>query len=92
MMKRFLMIMVISLMSCNVGYAEEIKVDQKTTITELLDAGYKYKDRDVDLVKDKYGRRAVKIFTLKKGNSTIICTVSISINTGSINSTKCKKP
>ena len=91
-MKKAIGIIILGLLWCNVGFAEEIKVDQTTTITELLDAGYKYIDRDVDLVKDKYGRGVLKIFTLKKGNSTIICTVSITISTGSINSTKCKKP
>ena len=90
-MKKLLGIVVLGLLLYGNAYADEIKVDQNTTITELLDAGYKYKNLSPDLVKDKYGRKVVKIFTLKKRNSIIICTINITISTGYISSTRCKK-
>ena len=81
-MKKFLAIIILGLLWCNVGFAEEL------TINSLLQDGYKI-TKDETKVADG---RVIKIITLTKGKSYVICAAKITGGTSVYISTTCEKP
>ena len=80
-MKKLLGIVVLGLLWCNVGFADEL------TVNSLLKNGYKIsKDETIKLGE----MQAMKIITLTKGNSKYLCSIHITIITGPKGS-KCVK-
>jgi hypothetical protein len=81
-MKKFLSIIIFSLLLGGNVYAEEI------TVKSLLDEGYKVTKEELV----KFDRYAQKIFTLKKRKQVKICTVKIKKISGVSNYSKCMTP
>ena len=81
-MKKFLAIIVLSLLWCNVGFAEEL------TINSLLQDGYKIIKNETKVADGQ----VVKIITLTKGKSYVICATKISGGTLPYINTTCEKP
>tara|TARA_Y100000768_G_C23857801_1_gene624171 strand:- start:659 stop:946 length:288 start_codon:yes stop_codon:yes gene_type:complete len=84
LMKKLLVILVLGLLWCNIGLAEELSVNS------LLQEGFKVSKEET--IKSFESRRVIKIITLTKGKSQYaICTVIIN-SVGAISSTKCRMP
>ena len=81
-MKKLLAIIVLSLLWCNVGFAEEL------TINSLLQDGYKIIKNETKVADGE----VVKIITLTKGKSYVICATKISGGTLVYIRTACEKP
>ena len=81
-MKKLLAILVLGLLWCNVGFAEEF------TINSLLKDGYKIIKNETKVADGK----VVKIITLTKGKSYVICATKISGGTLIYIRTTCDKP
>ena len=81
-MKKFLAILVLGLLWCNVGFAEEL------TINSLLKDGYKIIKNETKVADGQ----VVKIITLTKGKSYVICATKILGGTSVYISTACEKP
>jgi len=79
-MKKLLGIVVLSLLWCNVGFAE--------TMNKILDDGYKITKEELV----KFDTRAFKTFTLKKKQNIKVCTVKISKASGISSYSKCMTP
>ena len=79
-MKKLLGILVLSLLWCNVGFAE--------TMNELLDDNYKITKKELV----KFDTYAYKIFTLKKGNNIKVCSIGIRKMGGISSTSKCMTP
>ena len=81
-MKKFLAIIILGLLWCNVGFAEEL------TINSLLKDGYKIIKNETKVADGK----VIKIITLTKGKSYVICATKISGGTLVYIRTACEKP
>jgi len=81
-MKKLFLYVFLSLMWCNVGFAEEL------TINSLLKDGYKIIKNETKVADGQ----VVKIITLTKGKSYVICATKISGGTLVYISTTCEKP
>jgi hypothetical protein len=81
-MKKLLAIIVLGLLWNSVGLATN------KTMEELLSDNYKITKEELI----KFDRHAHKIFTLKKRNSVIVCSVKISRLLGIRNYSKCMTP
>ena len=81
-MKNFLAIIILGLLWCNVGFAEEL------TINSLLQDGYKIIKNETKVADG----RVIKIITLTKGKSYVICATKISGGTLVYIRTACEKP
>ena len=81
-MKKFIAIIVLGLLWCSVGVAEEL------TINSLLQDGYKIIKNETKVADGK----VVKIITLTKGKSYVICATKISGGTLPYINTTCEKP
>ena len=81
-MKKLLGILVLGLLWCNVGFAEEL------TINSLLQDGYKIIKNETKVADG----RVIKIITLTKGKSYVICAAKITGGTSVYISTTCEKP
>ena len=69
-MKKLFLYVFLSLLWCNVGFADVLSVNS------LLQDGYKISKEE--LVKLGEGRRALKVITLKRGNSKYaLCTIQL---------------
>ena len=83
-MKKLFLYVFLGLLFCNVGFADVLSVNS------LLQDGYKISKEE--LVKLGEGRRALKVITLKKGNSKYaLCTIRISSSYGPSDA-NCIKP
>ena len=81
-MKKLLGILVLGLLWCNVGFAEEL------TINSLLQDGYKIIKNETKVADGD----VIKIITLTKGKSYVICATKILGGTSVYISTACEKP
>ena len=81
-MKKLLGILVLGLLWCNVGFAEEF------TINGLLKDGYKIIKNETKVADGK----VVKIITLTKGKSYVICAIKITGGSLTYINTTCDKP
>ena len=81
-MKKLLAIIVLGLLWNSVGLATN------KTMEELLSDNYKITKEELI----KFDRHAHKIFTLKKRNSVIVCSIKISRLSGIKNYSKCMTP
>ena len=81
-MKKAIAIIILGLLWCNVGFAEEL------TINSLLQDGYKIIKNETKVVDGK----VIKIITLTKGKSYVICAAKIRGGTSVYISTTCEKP
>ena len=81
-MKKLLAIIVLGLLWNSVGLATN------KTMEELLSDNYKITKEELI----KFDRHAHKIFTLKKRNSVIVCSIKISRLLGIRNYSKCMTP
>ena len=67
---------------CSIGFAEEL------TINSLLQDGYKITKNETKVL----DRNVIKIITLTKGKSYVICAAKIRGGTSVYISTTCEKP
>ena len=81
-MKKLLAILVLGLMWCNVGFADELSVNS------LLQDGYKIIKNETKVADGD----VIKIITLTKGKSYVICAAKIRGGTSVYISTTCEKP
>ncbi len=81
-MKKFLAIIVLGFLWCSVGVAEEL------TINSLLQDGYKIIKNETKVADGD----VIKIITLTKGKSYVICAAKIRGGTSVYISTTCEKP
>ena len=81
-MKKLLAIIILGLLWCNVGFTEEL------TINSLLQDGYKIIKNETKVADGE----VVKIITLTKGKSYVICATKISGGTLVYIRTACEKP
>ena len=81
-MKKLSLYVLLVLMFCNVGFAEEL------TINSLLQDGYKITKNETKVL----DRNVIKIITLTKGKSYVICATKISGGTLVYIRTACEKP
>ena len=81
-MKKLLAIIVLSLLWCSIGFAEEL------TINSLLQDGYKIIKNETKVADGK----VVKIITLTKGKSYVICATKITGGSLTYINTTCDKP
>ena len=81
-MKKLLAIVVLGLLWNSVGLATD------KTMEELLEDNYKVTKEELI----KFERYAQKIFTLKKRNKVIVCSVRISKRSGMYSYSKCMTP
>ena len=81
-MKKLVAIVVLSLLWCNVGFAEEL------TINSLLQDGYKITKNETKVL----DRNVIKIITLTKGKSYVICATKITGGSLTYINTTCDKP
>jgi len=82
-MKKLLAIIVLSLLLNSVGLATD------KTMEELLEDNYKVTKEELVKFNERY---AQKIFTLKKRNKVIVCSVKIRKILGVANFSKCMTP
>ena len=83
-MKKFLAILVLGLLWCNVGFAERVN----KSMQELLNDNYKITKEELAVLE----RNAHKIFTLKKGRNVIVCSIKIYQSSGINSISKCMTP
>ena len=81
-MKKAIGIIILGLLWCNVGFAEEL------TINSLLQDGYKIIKNETKVADG----RVIKIITLTKGKSYVICATKISGGSLTFINTTCDKP
>ena len=81
-MKKLFLYVFLSLLWCNVGFAEEL------TINSLLQDGYKITKNETKVADGK----VVKIITLTKGKSYVICAIKITGGSLTYINTTCDKP
>ena len=81
-MKKAIGIIILGLLWCNVGFAEEL------TINSLLKDGYKIIKNETKVADG----RVIKIITLTKGKSYVICATKISGGSLTFINTTCDKP
>ena len=81
-MKKLFLYVFLVLMFCNVGFAEEL------TINSLLQDGYKIIKNETKVADGK----VVKIITLTKGKSYVICATKITGGSLTYINTTCEKP
>ena len=81
-MKRLSLYVFLALLWCNVGFAEEL------TINSLLQDGYKIIKNETKVADGE----VVKIITLTKGKSYVICATKISGGSLTFINTTCDKP
>ena len=82
-MKKLLAIIVLSLLLNSVGLATD------KTMEELLEDNYKVTKEELVKFNERY---AQKIFTLKKRNKVIVCSIKIKGTIGVAYSSKCMTP
>tara|TARA_Y100000294_G_scaffold109475_1_gene101558 strand:+ start:1170 stop:1415 length:246 start_codon:yes stop_codon:yes gene_type:complete len=81
-MKKLFLYVFLGLLFCNVGFADELSVNS------LLQDGYKIIKNETKVADGK----VVKIITLTKGKSYVICAAKIRGGTSVYISTTCEKP
>ena len=81
-MKKLSLYVFLSLLWCNVGFADELSVNS------LLQDGYKITKNETKVVDGK----VVKIITLTKGKSYVICAIKITGGSLTYINTTCDKP
>ena len=81
-MKKLFLYVFLGLLWCNVGVAEEL------TINSLLQDGYKITKNETKVL----DRNVIKIITLTKGKSYVICATKITGGSLTYINTTCDKP
>ena len=81
-MKKLFLYVFLGLLWCNVGFAEEL------TINSLLQDGYKITKNETKVL----DRNVIKIITLTKGKSYVICATKITGGSLTYINTTCDKP
>ena len=81
-MKKLFLYVCLGLLWCSIGFAEEL------TINSLLQDGYKITKNETKVVDGK----VVKIITLTKGKSYVICAIKITGGSLTYINTTCDKP
>ena len=70
-MKKLLGIVVLCLLWCNVGFAEEPNYDRKSINKNINEYGWKHKNKTME----KYGKDPMEIHTLTNKNWTLKCSI-----------------
>ena len=81
-MQKLFLYVFLGLLWCNVGFAEEL------TINSLLQDGYKITKNETKVL----DRNVIKIITLTKGKSYVICATKITGGSLTYINTTCDKP
>ena len=81
-MKKLSLYVFLGLMFCNVGFADELSVNS------LLQDGYKITKNETKVL----DRNVIKIITLTKGKSYVICATKITGGSLTYINTTCDKP